>query len=302
MAEANTERQDDQYRDFDLWPAERALAAMAEAQIRGVSAVVPAIPALAASAELAAVRMRAGGRLVYLGAGSSGLVALIDALELPQTFGIAEDRILVLMAGGHAMTVRLAGGFEDDAEAGRQDVEAAVIGASDCVLGISASGSTAYTNGGLEAARRAGAATIGIACNPNAALFASAEVAVLLESGPEVPAGSTRMAAGTAQKAALNLFSTMLAQKLGHVVDGLMVSVRADNAKLRDRAARIVARLAEIDIAEASRLLAETDWMVKPAVMLAAGAEDLAGAETMLDAAGGDLRRALADLGTARPA
>lgn len=296
MAMPRTEVVEDRFEGIDLWPAEQALAALAEGQIRGAMSVRAAIPALAAAAEQGAACLARGGRLVYFGAGSSGLLALVDALEIPQTFSVPQSQILVLMAGGMAMTETLTGGPEDIAELGIADIEGAKLGPDDCVVAASASGSTPYTVAGLEAARKAGAVTVAIACNASAPLFGHANIAVFLDAGPEVLAGSTRMAAGTAQKAAFNMLSTMIAIRLGHVVDGLMVNVRADNAKLRDRAARIVARIAKVDPAAGARALDAADGDVKPAILIAAGAASLALAGALLATHAGNLRAALAAL------
>ena len=297
MAMPRTEVVEDQFEGIDLWPAVDALAALAEGQIRGAVSVRAAIPALARAAEQAAQCLAAGGRLVYFGAGSSGLLALVDALEIPQTFSVPQSQILVLMAGGMAMTETLTGGPEDVAELGIADIEAAKLGPGDCVVAASASGSTPYTVAGLEVARKAGAHTVAIACNASAPLFAHADIAVFLDSGPEVLAGSTRMAAGTAQKAAFNMLSTMTAIRLGHVVDGQMVNVRADNAKLRGRAARIIARIAKVGEAEGAAALDAAGGDVKPAILIAAGAENAGVAQELLARHGGNVRMALAALG-----
>jgi len=302
MAMPRTEVVEDRFEGIDLWPTADALAALAEGQIRGAMSVRAAIPALAAAAEQAAACLARGGRLVYFGAGSSGLLALVDALEIPQTFSVPQSQVLVLMAGGMAMTETLTGGPEDVAELGIADIEGAKLGPDDCVVAASASGSTPYTVAGLEVARRTGAVTVAIACNALAPLFGHADIAVFLDSGPEVLAGSTRMAAGTAQKAAFNMLSTMIAIRLGHVVDGQMVNVRADNAKLRGRAARIVSRIAKVGEADAVQALDAADGEVKPAILIAAGAKDAAEAGAKLADHKGNLRAALAALGRSETA
>jgi N-acetylmuramic acid 6-phosphate etherase len=300
MAMPRTEVVEDRFDGIDLWSSADALAALAEGQIRGALSVRAAIPALAAAAEQAAACIARGGRLVYFGAGSSGLLALVDALEIPQTFSIPQSQILVLMAGGMAMTETLTGGPEDVAELGVADIESAKLGPNDCVVAASASGSTPYTVAGLEAARKTGAATVAIACNASAPLFAHADIAVFLDSGPEVLAGSTRMGAGTAQKAAFNMLSTMIAIRLGHVVDGMMVNVRADNAKLRNRAARIISRIAGVDDAAAVGALDAAEGEVKPAILIAAGATSFATAGALLATNAGNLRAAMSALAKSR--
>ncbi|MEQ1769473.1 MAG: N-acetylmuramic acid 6-phosphate etherase, partial [Devosia sp.] len=234
-----------------------------------------------------------GGRLIYLGAGTPALISLGDALEVPQTYGIPRDRVLVILAGGKGIVENLNGPEEDDGPLARIKVAEAGVGPGDCVIATSASGSTPYTVSGLTAAREAGAATIGVAGNPGAPLFDVADVSVLIEAGPEVISGSTRLGAGTAQKAALNLFSTLLGVKLGHVHDGLMVNMVADNAKLRKRAARIVAQVTGVALPQAEAALSETDGAVKPAILIAAGAAGYDTAIASLQAAGGNVRAAL---------
>jgi N-acetylmuramic acid 6-phosphate etherase len=282
---------------IDTWPDQRALAALLAGQGRGVAAVEAALPTLGAAADLLARRMADGGRLVYVGAGSSGLIAKLDALELPATFGIPATQALALIAGGAASFEHLDGAAEDDPELGKRDVAAVNVGAQDVVIGISASGSTIYTCAALKEAQARGAATVGIACNAGAPIFSGVDVSVVLPSGGEVLAGSTRMGAGTAQKAALNLLSTLTAMKLGHVHDGMMINVRAENAKLRDRAAVIVSRVAGVDVAVAAEKLKLADYEPKLAILLAAGAKDLAEAKRIIAESKGHLRPALAWLG-----
>lgn len=189
------------------------------------------------------------------------------------------------------------GGPEDDAEAGRRDVAAAGIDPNDCVVAISASGSTPFVVAGLEAAVRAGAATVAIANNPGAPILLAADVPVLLDTGPELVAGSTRMGAGTAQKAVLNMISTALGVRRGHVHDGHMVSLRVDNAKLRGRATRMVSEAADVPAERAAAALSAAGGEVKPAILIAAGAADLAEARARLSRSGNNLRRALTGLG-----
>lgn len=269
------------------------LRLLAEGQQAAAQAVTDAIPAIAAAAELAADVLRNGGRLIYVGAGSSGLMAIADALELPGTYGIARDRIVVLMAGGLASLTDLAGGPEDDVALAEKD--ATSITANDCVICVTASGSTPYSLTIAKIAGSRGAKVIGIANNADAPLFDMADVAVLLKTPPEVVAGSTRMGAGTAQKIAFNMLSTLTAIKLGHVHDGHMVDVRADNEKLRIRATRIVSEIAGIDMDAAGERMQKADGSVKVAVLLAAGAQNADVAQAALARSGQVLRQALAE-------
>jgi N-acetylmuramic acid 6-phosphate etherase len=299
MQNRQTEQMSADYLGLDTWPDERVLAAMLEAQSRGVAAVRNAFAEIAEAAALVADRIRAGGRLIYIGAGSSGLIAKLDAHELPATFGIPHRQALALIAGGSDSFERIDNRMEDSAPQAVADLASVHAGAADVVIGIAAPGSSIYTCAALAEARRLGIATVAIACNDQAPIFDGADIAIRLLSGPEVLAGSTRMAAGTAQKAALNLLSTLAAIKLGHVYDGMMVNMRAENEKLRERAAHIVARAAKLDLERARGRLTEAKFEPKIAILLAAGASDSSHAARLLQQEQGNLRRALACLGAA---
>ncbi|BCG91475.1 N-acetylmuramic acid 6-phosphate etherase [Mesorhizobium sp. 131-2-1] len=293
MAEKRTEARHQNAEGLDIQAPDAILSFLADAQIEAAKAVRGAIPSIAAAAEIIADRLKGGGRLAYAAAGSSGLMAVADALELPGTFGIGRDRIAILIAGGDEAFHTLAGGPEDDTEEASAAVAAAGIGKGDCLIAISASGSTPYAVRALEDARSRGAATIAVANNKDAPLFRQADVAVLLETPPELIAGSTRMGAGTAQKIALNMLSTLAAVHLGHVHDGYMVNLTADNIKLRDRAARIVAAISGCSREDAARLLEKSGGVVKTAILLAAGAANADTAEKILEGTGHKLRPAL---------
>ncbi|BCG69585.1 N-acetylmuramic acid 6-phosphate etherase [Mesorhizobium sp. 113-1-2] len=296
MAETRTEALHRNAEGLDIQAPEAILVSLADAQIEAAKAVRNAIPAIAKAAGIIAVRLSGGGKLAYAAAGSSGLMALADALELPGTFGIQRDRIAILIAGGDEAFKTLAGGPEDDTEEAAAAVANAGIGAGDCLIALSASGTTPYAVRSIEEAARRGAATIGIANNRDSALLRQAETAILLETPPEVIAGSTRMGAGTAQKIALNMLSTLTAVHLGHVHDGYMVNLMADNIKLRDRAARIVAAISGRSTDDAARLLEQSGGAVKTAILLAAGADSADAAQKILEEAGHKLRPALSAL------
>ncbi|MDX8490961.1 N-acetylmuramic acid 6-phosphate etherase [Mesorhizobium sp. VK22B] len=293
MAETRTEALHQNAEGLDVQTPDAILSFLANAQVEAAKAVHGAIPAIAEAAELIARQLKSGGRLAYAAAGSSGLMAVADALELPGTFGIARDRIAILIAGGDEAFRTLAGGPEDDTEEAAAAVAKANIGKGDCLIAISASGSTPYAVQAIGDARRRGAATIAIANNKDAPLFGEADVAILLETPPELIAGSTRMGAGTAQKIALNMLSTLAAIHLGHVHDGYMVNLTADNIKLRDRAVRMVAAITGRGRDDAARLLEESGGVVKTAILLAAGAANADAAEKILEGAGQKLRPAL---------
>ena len=287
----DTEDRLERYSDADTWPAVQSLAAMLDSQMAAFIAVKSALPALACAAEAAARRLEHGGRLVYAGAGASGRLAVQDGVELHPTFGWPRERLSYLIAGGEAALVRSTEGAEDDGAAAVAAVEALVLGAADVVVAVAASGRTAFTCAAQRRARAAGALTIGLANNPDAPLLEEAEIPVLLATGPEFLAGSTRMTAGTAQKIALNLLSTQIMMALGRVYRGFMVDVVPSNAKLVARAKGIVQALTGRTAAEAEALWARAGGDLKLAVLLADGLE-LDQAKARLAAAGGNLRRA----------
>ena len=274
---------------------ETVLGHICDAQAQAVAAVRPAFAALALAAGAAAQAIAGGHRVIYAGAGSSGLMALSDCLELAGTFGIAPERTPMLLAGGAGGLLQMTGAAEDDPALARADLARVAPRAGDVMLAVSASGSTPYTLAVATGARARGAFVVGIANVAGSPVLAAADLAVLIETGAEVIAGSTRLAAATAQKVALNMISVLAGIALGHVHDGMMVNVIADNAKLVDRAARIVATVAGTDVAAAKAALATAGGAVKPAVLIARGA-DLARARDMLARTKGHLGPALAEL------
>lgn len=296
MAPRRTEAVHKDAGGIDALAPESILLLLAEAQIEAAGAVRAAIPEIAEAADRIASSLAAGGRLVYAAAGSSGLMALADALELPGTFGIPRERVFILLAGGREALINLAGGPEDDAGQAELDVASTGLAKGDCLIALSASGSTPYAIGALEEARRRGASTIAFANNAGAPMFDIAETSVLLATPPEVVAGSTRMGAGTAQKVALNMMSTLVAIHLGHVHDGYMVNLHADNIKLHERAARIVSAISGCDMPAAKTLLERSGGSVKVAILLASGAASPEAANQLLDGAGQKLRSALSKL------
>ncbi len=264
------------------------------AQASASAAVAPAIPQLAEAAGLMADTVRSGGRLVYAAAGSSGLMAMADALELPGTFGLPPSGLRILMAGGLPSGLAMPGDVEDDIT----DAEAAArsILAGDAVIVVSASGSTPFAVEVARQAKERQAQVIGVANDAKAPLFEHADLAICLPTSPELVAGSTRMGAGTAQKIALNIMSTLMGVLLGHVHDGMMVNLVADNDKLRRRAEHMVCRIANVSEDEARRHLEASEGAVKQAVLLAAGAQSLAEADQLLINSNGHLRPALEEL------
>lgn len=292
-----TETASQAYRDIERFSTADMLSAMLDGQRAALDAAAAALPVLEEAVEAAAKRLaNPESRLIYVGAGTSGRVAMLDAVELYPTFGWPEERSLFLLAGGSISVAEARESAEDDTNAGRAEIDAVNCGPQDVVVGLAASGSTPYTLAAIDAAKARGALTIGIANNPGSALLESADCAVLLETGAEVLAGSTRMAAGTSQKIAMNLFSTAVMMRLGKVYRGRMVDMKPSNRKLVRRAVEMLMQVADCDEASARRALEETKFHVKPAVLVLRGLS--AGeAKAALDRNGDDLHRALAELG-----
>ncbi len=290
---SETETISARYSTLDLWPTFEAVDAMLEAQMAAAAAVRPASGAIAAAADAAAERLsKDQGRLIYVGAGTSGRIAVQDGVELGPTFDWPEARLLYLLAGGNQAITASVEDAEDDAPGARQLIAQHKVGAHDVLIGVAASGRTPFTLAALERARSAGALTIGVAGNPDAPLLTAADHAILIATGEEVIAGSTRMKAGTAQKIALNLFSTACMLRLGLVHGNMMVAMRLSNAKLRGRAVEIVQAIAggTTDAAKAALVRAGGD--IRTAVLVARGATPDE-ARAKLAAAGGVLRKAL---------
>ena len=289
-----TEQAEESYRGLERWPSDRILSAIVAAQMQSIAAIGDAVGALASAGEAVAARMRQGGRLIYAGAGSSGLLAQVDALELPGTYGIEAERVPVLLAGGDAALLAILSEAEYDADAARRAVGELNIGPLDTLVAVSASGRTPYTLAALNAAKERGALTIGIACNAGTPMLLAADHAVLLATPPEVIAGSTRMNAGTAQKCALNMLSTLIGIRLGHVYDGMMVNVRAENDKLKRRAMRMVAQACDLSEDAAAALLDGAGNDIKTAIVLhRLPAGTAADARAILETHAGDVRSAL---------
>jgi N-acetylmuramic acid 6-phosphate etherase len=295
MSKIATEATNGKADGLDRLPPAAVLERLAAGQQEAARAVDKALSSLARAAELVADTLRDGHRLVYVGAGSSGLMAMADALELPGTYSIPREQIVLLLAGGMSSLTNMEGAPEDDLLLAEQD--AAAIASTDCVICVSASGFTPYAVAIADQAKARGAKVIAMANNSNAKLFHEADIRILLETPPELVAGSTRMGAGTAQKIALNMLSTLAAIKLGHVHDGHMVNLRADNEKLRARAAGMVSEIAGVEIEKAGEWLGKAGGSVKLAILLAAGASDLAAAQALLLRTQQVLRPALAELG-----
>ena len=290
-----TEHISPRFVDLDSWSTSDMLDGMYEGQLAACAAVGPALPSIAAAVDGAVPALERGGRLVYVGAGTSGRIAVQDGTELPPTYNWPNDRLVFVMAGGMKALLQSSEGAEDRGDDGSRAIIDAMIGGDDVVLGVAASGTTPFTVGALRTASERGAVTIAIANNRDAPLFAVARHAILVETGTEVVAGSTRMQAGTAQKIVLNLFSTAVMVRLGRVYRGLMVNMRARNAKLRRRAEIIVDQVVGCGANDAARFVELADGDVKIAILLGLGLEP-ADAAAVLQRHHGNLRSAIGEL------
>jgi N-acetylmuramic acid 6-phosphate etherase len=291
---SDTETVSPRYADVDSWPTVNAVEAMLEGQFAALATIKSQTAAIATAADAAADRLKAGGRIVYVGAGTSGRIAVQDGVELGPTFGWPDDRIVLMMAGGLAALSQSVEGAEDDAVAARTHILHAKIGADDVIVGLAASGKTPFTVAAILAAREVGALTISLANNPGTPLLAAAEHGLLCDTGSEIVAGSTRMKAGTAQKAVLNILSTAIMIRLGRVYRGRMVDMVISNEKLQHRAQNIVKTLATCSDANAIAALDVAHNEIKPAILIAMGMP-LADAQHLLEKNEGILRLAVAE-------
>jgi len=255
--------------------------------------IAEVLPQIAQTIDQITATLEAGGRLFYQGAGTSGRLAVLDAVELIPTFSAPPGLVVGLLAGGATAMMRSIEGVEDDAEQGRHDLEEHHFSAQDMLIGIAASGRTPYVLGGLTYANKLGAPTAAVVCNPATPIAAAAGIALEVVTGPEVLTGSTRLRAGTATKLVLNLLSTCVMVKLGKTYGNLMVDVQPTNAKLRQRAIRIVSEITGADAAAAARLLQDADWQVKTAVVMSLAGVSAAEAAQRLQQSSGRVRAAL---------
>jgi N-acetylmuramic acid 6-phosphate etherase len=260
-------------------------------------AVADALPQLSALVDATVDRLRTGGRLHYFGAGTSGRLGVLDAAECPPTFGVPTDLVVAHLAGGTSALLQAVEGAEDSADLGMTDVVQARIAAGDVVVGVAASGETPYVLGAVAASHDQGALTAGIACVRDSSLARAVDFAIELPVGPEVVDGSTRLKAGTAQKLVLNMLSTAVFTRLGHVYQGRMVDVQPTNKKLRQRAIGIVSDLAGVGEHQAANVLDAAGDNPKLAILMACRSVGRTEAEALLAAAQGDLEKAIASQG-----
>ncbi|MEV0804926.1 N-acetylmuramic acid 6-phosphate etherase [Micromonospora sp. NPDC050200] len=286
-----TEQVDDRYAGLDTASVAQLAAVMNDADATVPGAVRAALPQIVPAIEGIADRLAAGGRLLYVGAGTAGRMGVLDASECPPTFSTPPELVRAVIAGGSEALLAAKEGVEDDEAAGAAVIAECAVTPADAVVGVSASGRTPYVLAAVRAARARGALTVGLSCNAGTPLSAAANAAIEVLVGPEVLAGSTRLKAGTAQKLVLNMISTISMIKLGKTYGNLMVDLRVTNVKLRDRAVRIIRRVTGVPRADAEAALDRADLDVKTAILLLDGS--VADPRQRLAASGGRLREAL---------
>ncbi len=289
-----TETPDQRHANLDQYPTDELVAVLVDDQNHAVKAVRAAAPAIARAVTAALPRLQAGGRLIYVGAGTSGRLGVLDSVELYPTFSWPHERAVALLAGGvDAMFVAVEGA-EDDAGRGGADLLDLHPGPNDVVLLLAASGATPYVLGALRAARAAGSLTVGFANNPDAPVANEAEIGITLDTGPEVISGSTRLKAGTSQKIALNTFSSALMVRLNKVYGNLMVDLKPTNAKLVLRAVRLTMFATGADEHAARAVLEQCDFHVKVAIVALTKKTSIDQARELLEVSRGSVRQALA--------
>jgi N-acetylmuramic acid 6-phosphate etherase len=294
LARLVTESVNPRTRELDAMDTAAMLAAMNDEDQLVAPAVRAALPAIAQALDAIAARMRRGGRLVYVGAGTSGRLGVLDAAECPPTFNAAAGQVVGLIAGGQAALLQAVEGAEDDAERGAADLRAIGLGKDDAVVGLSASGRTPYAIGALQHARAQGALTVAVCCNAGGPVAAAAELPIEVVVGPEVLTGSTRLKAGTAQKLVLNMLSTGVFVRLHKVYSNLMVDVQATNEKLVQRSRRIIALATGCSVEQAERELQRCGGEVKTAIVARLAGLEPAAARALLGRHAGSVRAALA--------
>ena len=293
LDQLTTEQLNPHTADIDMLPIQEALRLLNDEDQQVPLAVREEIPAIARAVELAEAAMRAGGRLIYVGAGTSGRLGCLDASEIPPTYGMEFGRVEAVIAGGEAALRRSIEGAEDHPEVGAGKMAEIGVDGRDVVCGIAASGRTPYVIGALQEARRRGAATVGITTNRPCEMGEYVDVLIAPVVGPEPVSGSTRMKSGTAQKLVLNMLTTMTMVRIGKTYGNLMVDLRATNEKLVHRARRLIQQVVGTDDATAGRLFEQSGGDTKLAILMGLTGLDAEGARRQLASAGGVLRKAM---------
>ncbi len=263
-----TEQVDSKFQMLDVMTVSELLQAMNESDTEVPKAINAVLPKIEKAIDAVVDRMLQGGRLIYIGAGTSGRLGVLDAAECGPTFSVSTDQVLAFIAGGDSALKNAAEGAEDNSELGESDLKSASVGQLDCVVGIAASGRTPYVMGAIEYAKSVGALTIALTCNPNSKIGEISDHALDVDSGPELLAGSTRLKSGTAQKLVLNMISTITMVRLGKTFGNLMVDMQISNEKLADRAVRIIETATGSTKSEAAQALKASNHEVKVAILM----------------------------------
>jgi len=281
--------------DIDLLPTIDVLRKINDEDKLVAHAVEQVMPEIAAAVDRTVAAFRQGGRLIYMGAGTSGRIGVLDASECPPTFSVPSTMVVGLIAGGYSALLKATEGAEDSQTKGAEALADIDLSSKDVVVGIAASGRTPYVIGGLNYARKVGATAVALSCNPQSAIAEIADIAISPVVGPEALTGSTRMKSGTAEKLVLNMLTTASMIGIGKTYENLMVDLKASNKKLVARAARIVMQATECTLEEAQAALAQTDNDVKLAILIVKTGMELAAARSALDGSKGFLRQAIQD-------
>ena len=297
-----TERRNPASLRLDEMPVEAVLRLMNDEDRRVPEVVAEALPQIAAAVDLLVEAWRDGGRWIYVGAGTSGRIAALDAAECPPTFGVPPEKVLALLAGGEPALTQAAEGAEDDRSAAVRDLDSLSLDSSDVVVGLAASGRTPYVVSAVRYASERGCSTVGISNDQGSELCAASRVGIELVTGPEILTGSTRLKAGTSEKLVLNMLSTAAFTRLGKVYENFMVDLRVTNEKLKNRSRRIVREATGVTEEEARRLLSAADGSVKVAVVMGKANVQADEAREMLTLARQSVRRALDAKRSTRPA
>ena len=295
-----TERRNPRSVDIDLFPTERVLKIINAEDAQVAGAVAVAIPEIAKLVDFAVLSIRSGGHVIYVGAGTSGRIAITDAAEIPPTFSAPDGWVQAVIAGGTKSFVKSMEGAEDDREKATTDLKSKKVTEKDLVIGVAAAGTTPYTLAALEFARSKGAKTAAIVCSENSPMSKIANVTVHVAVGAEIITGSTRMKAGTAQKMVLNMISTATMVRLGMTYSNWMINVSMTNEKLRERGRHILQEILGVKPNDAEKLVEASGANLKIAVIMGATGCDRKEAEQRLTAANGNLRSVLGHLGSGR--
>lgn len=294
LGELTTEARNPRSAGLDAMDTRQLMELMNDEDQTVALAVRAALPEITAAVDLIAESLRSGGRLIYVGAGTSGRLGLLDAVECPPTFDTDSEQVTALLAGGNGAFLQAVEGAEDDLETAAADIDGLEVGPDDTVVGITASGRTPYVIAALRRAREHGARTVALACNTDSLIGREAEVAIEVATGPEVLTGSTRLKAGTAQKMVCNMLSTAAMVRIGKTYGNFMVDMRPTNDKLVDRARRIVAAATGSDEETAAEALTAAGGRTKVAVVMLLAGVDTALAEQLLERSSGSVSAAVA--------